>query len=282
MNFSLGLIGLYVVLVGIASFAEKPVSGKLDAYRLTAALKVGTLAVAVPALLIAGQWRHASIPAVGAGLGIGLISGIGSAFYCFAVKRTPLDVAATFSNAYVIVTAVLGITILGEPLTVLRVLGLILTIAGIVALSVRGGGTGPHGLGKTVSLLGIYVVVVGVATFLEKPALHYLAPLQLNVLVAAGMVAAGFGALLIFDRSVGWGLPWVEAGGIGALIGLGGVFYYLGLVHLPVSVAATLSDTYILLTVGLGVIFLQERLGWFRIAGIAATVAGIVLVSIGP
>ncbi|HZU12490.1 MAG TPA: EamA family transporter [Chloroflexota bacterium] len=282
---SLAFIGVYVLLVGIASFAEKPVSGRLDAYQLTAALTAGTLAAAVPALLLFGTWNSLGVLALGAGIGIGIIKGIGSALYCFAVERVPLWFAASFSNAYVIITAALGVIVLHEPLTITKAAGLLLTIAGIVLLSVRGrsGHENPrHALRlrpPIFCLIG-YVAIVGAGTFLEKPALHVLAPLQLNALVAGGAVVAALAAFLALDRAAPGRLPSLGGAGVGALVGIGGVFYYLALAHLAVSVAATLSNSYVLVPVVLGILVLHEEPTLLKGIGMALMLTGVILMTV--
>ena len=111
MLVALGFIGANVMLEGVASFLEQPLSRKLDAFRLGAALRLGGLVVAVVALL-AG--RGPAIPALEpglAGVGIGLILGIGSAFYCLALSRLAPWLAASVANGYVAVTILLGVVV---------------------------------------------------------------------------------------------------------------------------------------------------------------------------
>lgn len=78
-------MAVYVVLVGVASFVESPVGRGLGAFQLNALIRTGSLAAAVVALIAAhGLTFPAARPAI-VGLGIGLQTGIGSFFYCFAL-----------------------------------------------------------------------------------------------------------------------------------------------------------------------------------------------------
>jgi EamA-like transporter family len=59
-----------------------------------------------------------------AGLGIGLITGVGSLFYCFALDYLSVAMVVTFSNLYIVITTLLGIVVLGERVTALKIAGL--------------------------------------------------------------------------------------------------------------------------------------------------------------
>ncbi len=135
-----------------------------------------------------------------------------------------------------------------------------------------------------------YIALVGVGAFLEKPALQQLAPLQLNALAALGMVAIGLGSVGIsrVDRH-----HWRRAGtlpetrrlrraalGIGVMIGAGSIFYYLALAHLPVSVAAALANTYVVVTVVLAVPVFHHPLTLRKAGGVLAMVTGVVLLTL--
>jgi drug/metabolite transporter (DMT)-like permease len=279
MLVALAFIGANVVLVGVASFLEQPLSRQLDAFRLGAALRLGALILALVALL-AG--RGPIVPDLEpglAGVGIGLILGLGSAFYCLALAGLAPWLAASVANGYVAVTILLGVVVLGETLTWLAVTGLALTLVGIVALSWRApvdaAHRGAHRSLAAVWPLGPYIVLVGVGAFLEKPALRGLTALQLNALTALGMAVVALAAVAARDHRFPSGSAARGAGGVGLLLGLGAVSYYLGLDRLPVSVAATLSNTSVLVTAALAVMFRHQPVTPLQAAGAAATLIGV-------
>lgn len=281
MLLALGFVGLYVVLVGVASFVEKPVTGHLDAFQFTAALRTGGMILAVATLLAAHGLTLPGLPSTLAGLGIGLISGIGSLLYCYAIGRLPVWLVTCLANAYIIVTVILGVIVLHDPLTPLKIVGLVLTVAGMFLLSYRQGSAGTRGRKEKLSLLAIagYVLLVGMSTFLEKPALRYLDALQLNALAAVGMALVGMAALLVFDRHLPrtpWAFP---ATGIGMMMALGAIFYYLGLNRLPISVVAPIANTYVLIPLVLSVLFRHQTITWTNAAGILATLLGVTLLA---
>jgi len=126
--------------------------------------------------------------------------------------------------------------------------------------------------------VGIYVLVVGVATFLMKVGLKNLTPYQLNFLMGIGMMLTGIPALLIAQRS--FKIP-VKEFPMGLVIGIlmagGSIFYVLAFNKLSAGVASVLATAYVLVVVLLSWIFLKESFDAFKIAGITLTLIGASL-----
>ena len=286
MLTALAFIGASVVLGGVASFLEHPLSRQLDAFRLGAALRLGTLILAAGALIAAGGPLVPDLTSGLAGLGIGLILGIGSVFYCLALAGLAPWLAASVANGYIAVTILLGVAVLGETLTWLALTGLALTFVGIVALSWRNpNAADSHGLRPSLAALwplGPYILLVGVGVFLEKPALRSVTALQLNALTALGMAIVAVVAVMVRHHRLPTGSAALGGGGVGLLFGLSALGYYLGLEYLPVSVAATLSNTSVLVTVVLAVVFRHQAITRRQIAGAVATLAGGSLLTLPP
>lgn len=128
-------------------------------------------------------------------------------------------------------------------------------------------------------LLG-YIVMVGVASFLQKFSMKDLNPYQINFLMAIGMLVTAVpalwfkqGDLAVPVKSLPLGAP------IGLLMALGSISYVLALSKLPVGTAAAISTSYIVLVVFLSWLFLSESLSWMKIIGILLTVFGVALLS---
>ena len=129
-------------------------------------------------------------------------------------------------------------------------------------------------------LLG-YIVLVGVASFLQKFSMNVLNPYQINYLMAIGMLVTAVpalwltqGSLSVPTKSLSLGAP------IGLMMALGSISYVLALSKIPVGTAAAVSTSYIVIVVLLSRIFLGESLGWMKIVGISLTIIGVGLLSL--
>lgn len=281
---SLGYVAVYVVLVGVASFVESPVGRGFGAFQLNALIRAGSLAAAVGALVVAhGPTLPAAGPAL-AGLGIGLLTGVGSLFYCFALDYLPVSSVVTFANLYIAITTLLGIVVLGEPLTALKLTGLACTIAGVVLLTHAPARYGVNPDASAVNkppssrafvIMAAYIAIIGLGAFLEKPALDRLDATQLNALTAIAMTAVAALALALKGPRLLMNTRTLAAVGVGAMIGIASVFYFLGLQGLPVSVAAATSNASIIVTVLLASSFLRQPLTRTRTSAIALTLLGV-------
>ena len=130
------------------------------------------------------------------------------------------------------------------------------------------------------AFLAGYIVMVGVASFLQKFSMKQLNPYQVNFLMAVGMAVTAIPALLIKQGSLTVPMKSLPLGApIGLLMALGSISYVLALSKLPVGTAAAISTSYVLLVVLLSRVFLDENLSWLKIAGILLTVAGVALLS---
>jgi drug/metabolite transporter (DMT)-like permease len=125
-----------------------------------------------------------------------------------------------------------------------------------------------------------YIVLVGVASFLEKFSMKQLNPYQINFLMAIGMLVTAVPALWIKQGSLTVPAKALPLGApIGLLMAVGSICFVLALAKLPVGMAAAISTSYVLLVVFLSWLFLNESLTWMKTAGIALTIAGVALLS---
>ena len=289
MIVSLGYIAAYVLIVGVSSFAESPISQRLGAFQLNVLIRVGSLAAGVAALLAVHGLALPSGPYVFAGLGIGLITGVGSICYCLALDAMSVALVVTLSNLYIVITILLGVIVLGEPVTALKVAGLAATFIGVLILahppgrygvrtesSAPGKGTPVRGL----IFMAAYVALIGVGAFLEKPALRGLDPTQLNAVQSLAMTVVAGVALALAGPQLPKAKRTLAGIGIGTMIGVASVFYFLGLRDLPVSVAAASSNAYMVVTVLLSTIVMRQRLTRPRGVGIALTLVGVTLLAL--
>lgn len=290
MAWSFASLAVYVLLIGIGSFIEVSVGRGLSAFQLNLLIRAGSLLAAILALIaIPHALGLPSAQAVLAGLGVGLCTGIGSIFYCIALGNMRVSLVVTLSNLYLVVTALLGLTLLREPFTELKLLGFASTLVGVVMLShvpARYGVNSESGLHegserlRAFAAMGAYIAFVGVGAFLEKPVLSALSAAQLNALMGVSMVAVAGVALGADSARLPTRSRSLPALGIGFMIGVGSVFYFLGLRGLPVSVAAAASNAYIVITVLLSATVGHQQLTRAKIAAIGLTIVGVALLSL--
>jgi drug/metabolite transporter (DMT)-like permease len=137
MDKFLGIIFLatYIIAVGVGSFLQKFVMGKVTPYQLEVITAIGMFCVSVPALLFAQKSLNLPIKEAPLSLLVGLLFAIGSFVYVLAVSRLPVNVAAPVSTGYVVIAVVLSTLFLKEPITLLKGIGIILTVVGVAILS---------------------------------------------------------------------------------------------------------------------------------------------------
>ncbi len=131
-------------------------------------------------------------------------------------------------------------------------------------------------------LLG-YILLVGVATFLQKFAMKTLSPFQLEFLVAIGMISISSAALFFNQKS--FNMP-VSGIPMGILVGLlfsgGSLAFTLGLSKMNVGLASAISVSYVVLALILSVIFLKEPLNLMKTIGITLTLVGVAILFYQP
>ena len=135
----IGLLYLtgYIILVGIATFMQKFSMKTLSPYQLHFLISIGMLFTAVPALFFVQ--KSLSVPFKGVPLGgiIGVFFALGSLLYVLAISKMSVGIASVISLSYVLVVIVLSWIFLGEKMDLLKIIGMILTVAGVVILSLK-------------------------------------------------------------------------------------------------------------------------------------------------
>jgi drug/metabolite transporter (DMT)-like permease len=291
MGLAFGFVAAYAVLIAVASVVEVPISRGFASVQLNLLIRLGSLGVAVLAVVIVHGISVPTGPSALAGLGIGVLTGLGSIVYCLALIDMPLSLVVTLANLYIVITCLLGMTLLHETVTLLKIAGLSLTVGGVLLLayppSSRYGVHSATSVAKKAPsvraflIMGGYIMLVGIGAFLEKPALRGLDATQLNGMMALAMTAVGLIAFVVEGPRMPMSSRTLGAVGVGAMVGVASVSYFLGLRSLPVSVAAAASNSYIVITVLLSTLFLHQPLTKMRGAAIALTLGGVTLLAVG-
>jgi drug/metabolite transporter (DMT)-like permease len=131
-------------------------------------------------------------------------------------------------------------------------------------------------------LMGGYVVIIGIAAFLEKPALRGLDATQLNGLMAISTTVVARVAFASEGPRIPISLQSLGGLGVGAMVGVASVSYFLGLRSLPVSVAAAAANSYIVIAVLLSTLVLHQSMTKTRGGAIILTLGGVALLALGP
>ena len=205
----------------------------------------------------------------------------------FAVLYLPSGTAAVLLYLQPILVGVLAWAVLGEPLTVTKVVGLLLGFAGIVAVS-SGGLLDAAG---EVTLLGV-VSGVASATFWAIGTVgfkRYEARIATLWAVALPFLAGGVAltTLGLFSErfsDISWTGPFVSSVLYSAFVGTGLAWLlFFGLVRAgEASRVASFIFVVPLAAVVIGAVVLDETLGLSLLAGAALIVSGIYLVNRTP
>ncbi|MDX9860982.1 MAG: EamA family transporter [Rhodospirillales bacterium] len=200
-------------------------------------------------------------------------------------------VGTTYSKTETVQVAVLGLLVLGDTLSAGAVLGIVISVAGVMVLSAAHGRISPRhlvtGLGEKSALMGL-----ACGAFLGASSIFYRgASLALGdgpaVMRAAFALAVATGIQVVV---MGAWLAWREPGQIGAvlrnwrlasLVGLAGVlasicWFFAFTVENAAHVRA-LGQIELVFTFIASHFFFKERSNLTEVAGILAVIAGIVL-----
>lgn len=205
----------------------------------------------------------------------------------FAVLYLPSGTAAVLIYLQPILVGVLAWTVLGEPLTATKVLGLLLGFAGIVAVS----SVGLLDAAGEVTLVG---VVSGVASALfwaigtvgfkkHEARISTLWAVALPFLMG-GVVLTTLGLFVERLSDISWTGPFVSSVLYSAFVGTGLAWLlFFGLVRAgEASRVASFIFVVPLAAVVIGAVLLGETLGLPLLAGAALIVSGIYLVNRTP
>jgi len=118
--------------------------GKLAAVRMSWAMAALLTALGgVVGLGLAGPWlvgrlHWPGVEGLGVAVACGAAGGIGGLFYMQAMQQGPASLVVPLSQVYLVITVMLAVVFLGESLTLRKLLGLGLMMAGAALLAREG------------------------------------------------------------------------------------------------------------------------------------------------
>jgi drug/metabolite transporter (DMT)-like permease len=215
-----------------------------------------------------------------------LAAGIGDSIFFECSRVLGLGRAMTLAMIYPLMASAFAAVFLGEPITLRSTAGAVTTLAGlglIVTARHDSGGTQEHQR-RAVLLSFVVALTWAASAIIMKPAMRELSPLTAQG-IRLPLVAA-FLWLMPWARA---GLPPLVAAGrpvvvpltvLSVLTAISSMTWIAGLKYSDVVVATVLSSTSPMFALGLGAMFLGERLTPAAVVGALLTIAGIVVLDI--
>jgi drug/metabolite transporter (DMT)-like permease len=212
---------------------------------------------------------------------------LGDTVFFVGMESLGVTRAHTLSMAHPLLTTVVGMGLLGEPVTLWRVTGILLVLGGI-SLIIAGKGEDatdvPGGRWRGVRLVLLAAGTWSLSTVLLK------GPLQVASAMAAAAVRSPVGGLVL------WLTPWtrgairtvatsrpqdlVRLAAVCLLSAASALLFTTGVKYGGVAVGAVLSTTSPLFTIPLEVMVLGRRPSRRTVLGATVTVAGIGLMNL--
>lgn len=215
-------------------------------------------------------------------LGSGLLTCAGNIAY-YAVLNRGASAAAVIplTALYPLVTILLAVAILREPLGRIQGLGLVLSLGAIYLFNVPQGG---NWLNPWIGLALVPIVLWGVSALLQKLATQHLSGERATLWFLAAFVPVGAGLLL--QNPVPSNIPLRT----GLCVVLLGFAFALGNYALLMafarggraSIISPLASLYPVVSLPIALVFLGERPGPRETAGIVLALAGVVALAQDP
>ena len=215
-----------------------------------------------------------------------LAAGIGDSIFFECARILGLGRAMTLAMTYPLMAAAFAALFLGEPITLRKMAGTMTTLGGLalIVTSHLEGGRTLRGHRRAILLSFVVALTWAASAILMKPPMRTLSPLT-----AQGLRLPIVAAFL-------WLTPWSRAGlpsliaaratvavpliVLSVLTAISSMTWIAGLKYSDVVVATVLSSTAPMFALGLGAVFLGERLTTGAVLGALLTVAGIVVLEI--
>jgi drug/metabolite transporter (DMT)-like permease len=284
VGFGLAAAGAY----GTADFVAKTTTDRIGFLPTLLYLEVlGTpLLVALAVVVEFGRPISVGFPLLLlAILSVVLVAGTFNLYRAFELGR--LSIVSPLASGYPALIVILSLFVLGERLSPVTAVGVILTIGGMVLItrtpSIESSMSPPknHRLGL-VSAIAAFVAFA-IFYFGLKFVVGPIPPITAAAIsrgVGAVSVLAYLGILRVFptpSRSL-----WTRLLTISVLDSSANVFYNFGILFTrSLAVLGTLSGLFSAVTVAWAIVFLRERLGRTQWIGVVAIFLGVALISLG-
>jgi drug/metabolite transporter (DMT)-like permease len=251
---------------------------------------------AVFIVLWLGFSNRAPIPPSAAGLLVasmivGLV--VGDSLYFEALKRIGVARAMPISMGYPVLTSLLAALLLGERLTMVSVIGMLATLAGVYLVAMPAAGVARalnnlqpvSGYWLGVTLAAVAAVCWSFSAIAVKPALG------MTDVVTASVIRSGLASVVLWSVTLRRGTvplaTWFHGRSLKAIVAVGlfgvaSTSLFLECIALAgAGTAAVLSATSPIFAVPVSIAFLHERGNWRVGGGTLLSVIGVVLLTTG-
>ncbi|RLI55121.1 MAG: hypothetical protein DRP09_10795 [Candidatus Thorarchaeota archaeon] len=225
-------------------------------------------------------------------LGLSVVLGavVGDTIYLTSQERIGVSYAFPIAMSFPILTYFLTIFFLGEPPVLVRLLGAVVAVIGVVILSQQQNKDEDTSQPVPRDLLGIGLAIMtailyAVGTTLLQVGIADVDPIGGSFIrVTIGSIA--FVPMFLIARHHGMALPSRRATGRVAIAGffgmaIGSVLYVIAVASVGAAIMSVIASTAPVFAVPVSVFFLKEKLTRVAVLGVVLTLVGIVLVVVG-
>ncbi|MFM7719500.1 MAG: EamA family transporter [Actinomycetota bacterium] len=276
------LLGVAAALLwGAADFATALLGRRLPLVAMVVVVQLAGLVVAAGIWLVVRPATDA--PAIEyAILALdGIVSAIGYIVVYRSLVLGPIALVSPIAATYAVVAVLLAVVVLGERLGPLLLLGILVTMGGVLltATDLRAARPRrPEGQPSGVPLALLSALLFGIATFILGRGAQEVGWLPATLLSRTFTAVAAIGIAGI--RREPLRLPdrrsYLLVAGLGLLDLVALVAFTYGSTLAPVSLVIAAASTFPLVPVAGGVLFLGERPAPWQYLGIAAVIGGLV------
>jgi len=271
-------IGIITICWGIGNVLVKKGYQNLTPWQTYA---IDSFLVAFPLWMIYGALNGGNLFKITPfAVGTVIFMTITYAIYYYAISKGEISLTAATISTYPVITLILAYILLQERLGTVAYIGIFLTIIGVLAISFPANSSFKFGKWVLPSILT--VIGYGVGAYLGKLVLNTVNNATYLMMLAIGQIAI----VLLWKLFIKDSIPKIRTKGfIYSLIGIilfniGNIAYYYSLEKGYSSIVVPLSNSSIVITLFLSILWLKEKIHLYQIIGILSVVIGVVLVGI--
>jgi drug/metabolite transporter (DMT)-like permease len=226
-------------------------------------------------------WQYPQATAGAVALGIISLIGLLALYKGFQIGK--LSIVSPIVSGYPAFTSLFAVLLLAETLSTGRMLGIGVTISGILLISFKSQTTAQPSKPAPASgiLYAFGAFVLFGLLYLAMKLVVVILGIWLPILILRWVSAGILGISLLAsgrDFSIPGSKPFLVVGFVAVLDTLGNIAFNLGVISGSVAIVATLSGLFSAVTVGLAWLYLRDRFSKYQILGILAILFGVAFI----